>query len=130
MPNSSARRTSSAAPIAASRPSPVPAMSMARSHGPSCAAWSKGPNWPHANSDNTVETTSLENLEREQAMTFIRIASGVLLAAALGIASASAEPVKLIFATIAPADSLAAKGLIHPFADRINEAGKDVVQID
>lgn len=63
-------------------------------------------------------------------MTFIRIASGVLLAAALGIASASAEPVKLIFATIAPADSLAAKGLIHPFADRINEAGKDVVQID
>jgi hypothetical protein len=63
-------------------------------------------------------------------MTFIRIVSGFLLVMMLDIASASAEPVKLIFTTLAAPDSRAAAAVFHPFAERINAAGKDVVQLD
>ncbi|HXR87406.1 MAG TPA: TRAP transporter substrate-binding protein [Stellaceae bacterium] len=63
-------------------------------------------------------------------MRLIRIVSGFLLVMTLGIASASAEPVKLIFTTLAAPDSRAAAAVFHPFAERINAAGKDVVQLD
>jgi TRAP-type transport system periplasmic protein len=68
--------------------------------------------------------------DEEEAMAYIRIVTAALLALVLGIGSAAAEPVKLIFTTLAAPDSRAAASVFHPFAERINAAGKDVVQLD
>lgn len=55
---------------------------------------------------------------------------GIALAATLGAAAARADEVKLTFVTLAPQDSRVAQMEFHPWADRINAAGKGVVQLD
>ena len=63
-------------------------------------------------------------------MTLIRSLWSIALAMALGIAAAKADEVKLTFATLAPPDSRVAQMAFHPWADRVNAAGKGVVQLD
>ena len=62
----------------------------------------------------------------------MRLRSIVIAAAAmlLGAGSASADELKLTFATLAPPNSRVAQMAFHPWADRINAAGKGVVQLD
>ena len=61
-----------------------------------------------------------------------QICSLLCIAAALllGARAASADEVKLTFATLAPPDSRVAQGAFHPWADRINTAGQGVVHLD
>jgi TRAP-type C4-dicarboxylate transport system substrate-binding protein len=63
-------------------------------------------------------------------VTPIRSLLGIALASAFGAAAAKADDVKLTFATLAPPDSRVAQMAFHPWADRINTAGKGVVQLD
>ncbi len=63
-------------------------------------------------------------------MTLIRSLLAIVLASALGAGVAMADELKLTFATLAPPDSRVAQMAFHPWADRINTAGKDVVQLD
>jgi TRAP-type transport system periplasmic protein len=44
--------------------------------------------------------------------------------------SASSEELKLTFATIAPPNSRVAQSFFHPWAERINEAGKGILRLD
>ncbi|HLI21197.1 MAG TPA: TRAP transporter substrate-binding protein [Stellaceae bacterium] len=62
----------------------------------------------------------------------MRLRAVVLACAAmmLWIGAASADEVKLTFATLAPPDSRVAQMAFHPWADRINAAGKGVVQLE
>lgn len=63
-------------------------------------------------------------------MTLIRSLFGIALASALGIGTATADEAKLTFATLAPPDSRVAQMAFHPWADRVNAAGKGIVQLD
>jgi TRAP-type C4-dicarboxylate transport system substrate-binding protein len=63
-------------------------------------------------------------------MAFIRWFCGIALGLALGAAAAAADEVKLTFATLAPPDSRVAQMAFHPWADRVNAAGKGIVHLD
>lgn len=63
-------------------------------------------------------------------MTLIRSLLAVALASALGAGAAVADEVKLTFATLAPPDSRVAQMAFHPWAERVNAAGKGIVQLD
>ncbi|HEY3918294.1 MAG TPA: TRAP transporter substrate-binding protein DctP [Stellaceae bacterium] len=55
---------------------------------------------------------------------------GIALTSAVGATIAAADEVKLTFVTLAPPDSRVAKTEFHPWAERINAAGKGIVQLD
>lgn len=67
---------------------------------------------------------------RSLSSSFRRLLGIVLVASTLGAGAARADAVKLTFVTLAPQDSRVAQGAFHPWADRINAAGKGVVQLD
>ena len=57
---------------------------------------------------------------------------GVIVAASLtvGIGYAAADEVRLNYATLAPPDSRVSQTVFHPWANRINEAGKGVIHLE
>jgi TRAP-type transport system periplasmic protein len=63
-------------------------------------------------------------------MAFLRWFCGIALGLTLVATTAMADEVKLTFATLAPPDSRVAQMAFHPWADRINAAGKGIVQLD
>jgi TRAP-type C4-dicarboxylate transport system substrate-binding protein len=60
---------------------------------------------------------------------FVR-AIALAIFAALYATALLAQELKLTFATVAPPNSRVAQGFFHPWAQRINEAGKGVVRLD
>jgi TRAP-type C4-dicarboxylate transport system substrate-binding protein len=63
-------------------------------------------------------------------MALIRWFCGIALGFALGATAAAADEIKLTFATLAPPDSRVAQMAFHPWADRMNAAGKGVLRLD
>jgi TRAP-type transport system periplasmic protein len=63
-------------------------------------------------------------------MAFLRWFCGIALGLTFVATTAMADEVKLTFATLAPPDSRVAQMAFHPWADRINAAGKGIVQLD
>lgn len=63
-------------------------------------------------------------------MKLIRTLWGIALASALGASVAAADEIKLTFVTLAPQDSRVAQMEFHPWAARVNAAGKGIVQLD
>jgi TRAP-type C4-dicarboxylate transport system substrate-binding protein len=78
------------------------------------------------------DQTKPASTSRDEEETMTRLRSIVIAAAAmlLWVGSASADELKLTFVTLAPPDSRVAQMAFHPWADRINAAGKGVVQLD
>jgi TRAP-type C4-dicarboxylate transport system substrate-binding protein len=56
------------------------------------------------------------------------LAAAAMVASSLGAANAAEE--KLIFATLNPANARISTELLHPWAERINKAGKGIISID
>jgi TRAP-type transport system periplasmic protein len=55
---------------------------------------------------------------------------GMLLVLALGVSTARADEAKLIFLSLVPGESPVIQATYHPWADRINAAGKGFVHIE
>jgi TRAP-type C4-dicarboxylate transport system substrate-binding protein len=63
-------------------------------------------------------------------MKLIRLLQGTVIAITLASGVARADEIKLLFASMVPSDSPVVAGSYHPWVDRINTAGKGIVQLD